>query len=107
MLQEVPATAGRRFFLISNTGSLLDTFHGYEKARKGDWMKVQTDFLKAMEESGESVIPFHDASFSMFNIAMIDNLLMAQQIFDRMLARERWQPCTYAECRYHCPIFRN
>src|ERR1019366_4142327 len=46
-------------------------------------------------------------SFSVFNIAMIDNLGIAEQIFERMLAVDRWQTCHSLECRHHCPIFRN
>ena len=45
--------------------------------------------------------------FSLLNMAMIDNLGVARQIFDRMLAPERWEACVSSPCRHHCPIFKN
>ena len=107
LLKEMLAHDGRRFFLISNTGTMLDTFKVHEKSSGGDWLRIENDLLEAMSTPRLGDIAFHETTFSVFNIAMMDNLGIAQQIFERMLASERWQPCSSAECRHHCPIFRN
>jgi serine/threonine protein kinase len=107
LLAEMLAPEGRRFFLISNTGTMLDTFKAHEQAVNGDWMRIESELLGAISKSGGSDIGFHDGLFSVVNIAMIDNLVIAQQIFERMLRIDRWKTCHSHDCRHHCPIFRN
>ena len=60
-----------------------------------------------MNDSRPSDLPFHEVAFAVVNIAMFDNLGIAEHIFCRMLAAERWQTCASAQCRSRCPIFRN
>jgi serine/threonine protein kinase len=107
LLGEMLDSGAKRFLLVSNTGTMLDTFKVHEQARNGDWVQIESDLLGAMAKSPGSDITFHGTSFSLFNIAMIDNLDIAQLIFRRMLAAERWQACHASECRDYCPIFRN
>lgn len=107
LLGEMLDSEGKRFLLVSNTGTMLDTFKVHEQARNGDWVHIESDLLSAMAKSRGSDIDFHGASFSLFNIAMVDNLDIAEQILQRMLAAERWQACHANECRHYCPIFRN
>src|ERR1019366_5534221 len=98
---------GKRFFLISNTGTLLDTFRDHEQFSRGDWVGIESDLLAAMGKPQGSEIRFHHSFFFVFNMAMIDNLGIAQNIFARMLAPERWQACATCECRPLCPISKN
>jgi len=107
LVAEMLAPEGRRFFLISNTGTMLDAFKSHEQATDGDWMRIESELLGAISKSGGSEFQFHDTLFSVVNIAMIDNLGIAQQIFERMLSVDRWKTCHSHECRHHCPIFRN
>ena len=47
LLAEMLDPAGRRFFLISNTGTMLDAFKAHEEARGGDWVRIESDLLRA------------------------------------------------------------
>ncbi len=105
VLTEMLDPLGGRFFVISNTGTMLDTFKVHEQS--GDWVRIESDLLGAMSNPRPSDIDFHETLFRIVNVAMMDNLGIAEQIFERMLAAERWQACTTAECRPYCPIFAN
>ncbi|MFB3789515.1 MAG: hypothetical protein ACE15F_24420 [bacterium] len=108
LMEEMLDTGGPRFFLISNTGTLLDAFKEY--ADKSDVVNSQTiesDLLEAMDTTEMRSLEFRGVLFWIVNIAMADNLGIARQIFQRMLARERWEKCASADCRIRCPIYRN
>jgi len=96
-----------RFLLISNTGTLLDAFKAHEVNSNGDWVRVESDLLGHMNAACPTPMQFHEAEFVLINVAMMDNLGIAEQIFDRMVAPERWQACETAECKGGCPIYRN
>jgi len=101
------APEGARFFLISNTGTLLDAFKRHQKAAGGDWTRIENDLLQCMEQPDASALIFQTTPFTIINITMMDNLAIAEQIFRRMIAPERWQECAGVPCREHCPIYGN
>jgi len=105
LMQEMLDAGGPCFLLISNTGTLLDTFK--ETARDGNWVGVESDLLGAMNSIESTSVILQDAEFVLANLAMMDNLTIALQIFERMLAEERWAPCRLDSCRDKCPIYRN
>ena len=105
LLEEMLSPAGRRFFVISNTGTLLDAFKAREDV--GDWMRIESDLLGAMSSSTGTDLEFGTTSFCVFNVAMMDNLSIAEKIFERMIAADRWNICRSVECRHVCPIFKN
>lgn len=107
LLEEMLEPAGRRFFLISNTGTLLDAFKTCNASSSGDWVSIESNLLSCMEQPEPTELQFAETSFAIINIAMIDNLGMAEEIFRRMIAAERWQACDDAACHSHCPIYRN
>jgi serine/threonine protein kinase len=107
LIGEMLDNDGPTFLLVSNTGTLLDTFRAQEQQRGGNWAGVESDLLSAMDAIEPSGVPFHDAEFVLLNVAMMDNLPIARQILERMLAPERWAPCQTATCKENCPIFRN
>lgn len=107
VMREILGIAGPRFFLISNTGTLLDAFKTHEIAENGSWTRVESDLLGAMNKASSTEMHFHGTSFVIINVAMIDNLGIAERIFERMLAPGRWEACVSASCRNGCPIYRN
>jgi len=107
LMLEMLDAEGPRFLLISNTGTLLDTFKAQERSAGGDWVGVESDLLGAMNALEPTTVPFHGAEFVLVNVAMMDNLPIAHEIFKRMLAEERWSPCQSAPCSDKCPIFQN
>ena len=97
----------RRFILISNTGTLLDTFVDYERQKSGRWTHVESELLKAMDSVKPRKTCFRKTPFYIVNLSMIDNIGTAEQIFRRMINPERWEICHEHECRHKCPILRN
>ena len=96
-----------RFLLISNTGTLLDTFKAHEASRGGDWVAVEGGLLAAMNDGVPQQFEFNGGTFVVINVAMADNLGIAEKIFERMVDPLRWQSCSSVDCHSSCPIFRN
>jgi len=96
-----------RFFIISNTGTLLDTFRQYEKGLGGDWAATESQILQCMESPRTLPISFHGVTLAVINLSMMDNLRLAEDVFLRMISRERWSSCEQQDCRDNCPIYRN
>lgn len=107
LMSEMLNPDGPVFFLISNTGTLLDTFKSFEHDQGGDIFGIESDLLRRMSCSGRQDFQFHQRPFTLFNLAMHDNLKVARQIFDKMIHQDRWQTCALQPCRETCPIFQN
>jgi serine/threonine protein kinase len=107
LMGEMLEEEGRRFLLVSNTGTLLDAFKQREQQSGGNWVGVESNLLSAMNALEPTTLVFHGAEFVLINLAMMDNLGIAREILERMLDQERWAPCQTAACKQKCPIFRN
>ena len=107
LLSEMLDNCTRRVFLISNTGTLLDTFRDYARMNSGQWTQIESKLLKAMDSAVPKKMRFNKTPFSIINLSMIDNIGIAEQIFRRMINSKRWEICQKHECRHKCPIFRN
>ncbi len=107
LLSEMLDNSTRRFFLISNTGTLLDTFRDYERLNSGQRTQVESELLKAMDSAVPKKMRFYRTPFSIINLSMVDNIGIAEHIFRRMINPERWRICQKQECHHKCPIFRN
>lgn len=106
---------GMSAILISNTGPLLSSFEDvvrtdceaegqdYESIR----LEVQTELLNQLDsnEGGERTIGGY--TFSMINIARIDNISFAGEFLARILNDSLWLPCQTCEKRGKCPICHN
>lgn len=98
----------RRFLLVSNTGTLLDLIKHHPEHFGGDHVSLESQVLDAIStESGEAVLSLGSTKFRVFNLALMDNLGLARQIFAKMLSPDRWMAC--GECVYSttCPIHIN
>lgn len=108
LMREMLGEEEKRFFLVSNTGTLLDAFKAAHEVQDGtDWAGVESQLLSNMDAKEPITMRFEDTAFVMINVAMMENLSIARQIFGRMLAKERWDACEDAPCRTHCPIYKN
>lgn len=105
LLAEMLVAQGKRFLLISNTGTMLDTFRSHENS--GDWAGIESELLAAMGQPQGGTVHFHESAFLVLNMAMIDNLGIARKIFERMLDPDRWLACSSCGDRHHCPIVTN
>ena len=94
-----------RFLLVSNTGTLLDLIKQHPKPFADVPSILESRVLDAISaESGESSLKLGTVAFRVFNLARMDNLCLARQIFEKMLSPERWAVCAARPCRASCPI---
>lgn len=97
-----------RFLLITNTGTLLDLLRSKSEYLGIDAVRLESDILTAISnERGEGELKLGNAEFRVFNLARMDNLYLAREIFEKMIAPERWSDCAGRECRLNCPICLN
>jgi len=107
-LMEEVLSGRRRFLIVSNTGALLDFFQGQRSVHGVSPVKMESDVLTAIgAERGEADLAIGTARFHVINLARIDNLEIARQIFERMIAPQHWAPCADRPCRANCPICLN
>jgi len=97
-----------RFLLVTNTGTLLDLFREHSDFFSMNDVNLESAILNAIsDERGEGVLTLGSTDFQVFNLARMDNLHIARQIFERMLSPERWTECSVRDCRHNCPIYFN
>lgn len=98
----------RRFLIVSNTGALLDFFRGQAEECGVSPVDLESHILTAIsEERGMAELSVGGAAFLVINLARIDNLDIARQIFMRMIDPARWEACADRSCRANCPICLN
>lgn len=107
LIAEMLSENSARFFLVSNTGTLLDAFKARQRDSGGDAVRIESELLAAISTLGREELSLSQTPFSIFNIALVDNLSIAEQIFDRILQADRWKVCETQDCRRSCPIYRN
>jgi hypothetical protein len=107
LLQEM-ASGSRRFLLVSNTGTLIDLARDNSTTFNLDSTTIEERVLKAISaENGEAKLVLGDFRFRVFNLALLDNLSLAEKIFHKMLAPEHWRLCQKCEKYPTCPIALN
>ncbi len=98
----------KRFLVVSNTGALLDLIKKNAGHFGTDPISLESKVLDAIStESGEGELTLGTVEFRVFNLARMDNLGLAQRIFEKMLAPDRWSACAGLPCRSTCPIYTN
>ncbi len=98
----------RRFLIVSNTGALLDLFRSQADACGLSQVQLESKLLIAVgNERGEDVLSLPGADFLVINLARIDNLKIARDIFARMIDPANWTACDGLPCRDSCPICLN
>ena len=98
----------RKYLLISNTGTLMDLLcdsaDSFDKSR----LDIEKKVLDSIDtKHGEGFINLGDVEFRVFNLARLDNLGLARQIFENMLNEEHWNICKHTSCSMTCPIKAN
>ncbi len=98
----------QRFLIVTNTGTLLDLIKKHPGHFDGDEITLESMVVNAISTTtGEGTLEFSSVKFRVFNLALMDNLNLARQIFDKMMAPERWDVCQKKTCRSRCPIYAN
>lgn len=109
LLTRACSAGPERFFIISNTGTLLATFEEMTKANPGQcqWPELENGLLQALSAPPPSEFVFSSGSFDLVNLVQVDNLNATLEIFRRMLDEKAWGPCADQPCRHACPVLKN
>ena len=103
---EKASDSQKRYFLISNTGTLLNIVERLCDDR-ATWLTAQNELLEALEGIGPQDINIGKRLCKIINLSLIDNITTACQVFERMLDPKLWDVCKSNECRDQCPIYTN
>ena len=107
LIEELKA-GQRRFMIISNTGTLLDFFKGNAQAWQINSVEAESRILTAIsQKKGAAEVEFAGVEFIVYNLAYIDNLKLAENIFTRMLEPENWIGCGSCSRESFCPMKHN
>ncbi len=98
----------RNFLIVSNTGALLDLFRSQAASFDMSSVQIESEVLNAIsDETGQHELVLGNSRFLVVNLARMDNLHLAREIFARMVDPTRWTSCADLPCRANCPIYLN
>ena len=106
VLTRACSNSAERFFIVSNTGTLLETFRAMTQ-NSGHWSELEHSLLEALSAKPPASLTHSVGVFDLVNLVQIDNLNTALDIFQRMLDEKSWSPCLSQPCQAACPIYRN
>jgi serine/threonine protein kinase len=106
ILSRACSNTPERFFIISNTGTLLESFRAMTKDA-GQWSELEHSLLEALSANPPSLLTQSAGIFDVVNLVQVDNLNIALDIFQRMLDEKAWGPCMSQPCQKACPVYRN
>lgn len=95
-----------RSLLVSNTGALREFFLSQEKDASRH-VELESSLLGSLSRERDDSFSFRGRPFKIYNLALRDNLPLAQTVLSNMLAPELWTQC--ASCRHQsvCPVHFN
>ncbi|MCX7020199.1 MAG: hypothetical protein NTY46_14675 [Candidatus Sumerlaeota bacterium] len=107
LIKDAVESTDHVFLFVTNTGTLLGAFREYERSHSGDGTVMENRVLEAIDSREPCDLLLSDVPFLTSNLAMHDNLDIAEKVFRRMVDESNWQPCAGLDCAGHCPIRRN
>lgn len=95
-----------RSLLVSNTGALREFFLSQEPDTSRH-VALESDLLTSLSRERDDTFSFRGRRFKIYNLALRDNLSLAQTVLSNMLAPDLWSQC--ASCRHQarCPAHFN
>lgn len=101
-LRRAVEDTANRYLIVSNTGTLLESFRRLTLPRvRAD----ESELLRALESNSPEYLL--DGRFLMINIARTDSIETVCETFVRMLDADNWLSCEQCGCSVDCPIRRN
>lgn len=94
-----------RTLLVSNTGALRDFFLSQEDKSKR--VALETALLSRLSKEQDDTFSFRGRRFKIYNLALRDNLPLAQTVLSNMLAPELWTHCESCRHQKGCPVHFN
>ena len=95
----------RRFVLVSNTGSLLSLIS--KNSDDDQKMLWEDKVLEAMDSSQEKTLELENTIFSVYNLALRNNLDIAKSLWNKMVHAPGWEKCQQCTFAKVCPILKN
>lgn len=104
-LMESLLDSNLRSLLVSNTGALREFFLSQEQDNSRQ-VALESDLLVSLSRERDE-FTFRGRSFKIYNLALRDNLPLAQTVLSRMLAPELWAHCDACRHQKNCPVHFN
>jgi len=100
---------GSSSILVSNTGPLLHTFRRLQDTARlpGSFRDFQSQLLSSMDASEPTSVSLKEYTFTLVNMARVDNVGMAGLLLKKMINDDAWAPCQSCSARNKCPVFNN
>ncbi|MDR9756353.1 MAG: protein kinase [Thermoanaerobacterales bacterium] len=103
IIKDALNNSSNRYLIVSNTGALLECFRDLKN--KNDIKADVSELLNALEaDEPQNIL---NDKFMLINIANMDSIDTASQVFKRMLETDNWLACQKCKFDEKCPIFRN
>lgn len=100
-------TATDRWFIISNTGTLLTNLKRLAEVEGLNWLELEDEALSLLERNEPGVLDRLGVPILIINLARIDNLKTAHQLLEKMIADSHWAHCDECDLGKMCPISIN
>lgn len=97
---------GTRSLLVSNTGALLEFFLSQEPDISRH-VELENTLLGSLSKERDDSFSFKGRPFKVYNLALRDNLPLAEAVLANMLAPDLWASCDTCQHRSQCPILFN
>ena len=95
----------RRYILVSNTGTLLSMIS--RNADESSRMQLEDKVLFSLDSPPGNTLKVSDMRFSVYNLALYDNLDVSMHLWWKMSNASGWEDCTMCPMVETCPIFQN
>lgn len=97
---------GTRSLLVSNTGALLEFFLSQEPDSSRH-VELENALLGSLSKERDDSFSFKGRPFKVYNLALRDNLPLAEAVLANMLAPDLWTSCDVCQHRSRCPVHFN
>ncbi|WP_298067569.1 hypothetical protein [uncultured Mailhella sp.] len=95
-----------RSLLVSNTGALREFFLSQEKDASRH-VELESSLLGSLSREQDDSFSFRGRPFKIYNLALRDNLPLAQTVLSNMLKPELWTQCSACRHQSACPVHFN
>lgn len=95
-----------RSLLVSNTGALREFFLSQEKDASRH-VELESSLLGSLSRERDDSFSFRGRPFKIYNLALRDNLPLAQTVLSNMLKPELWTQCSACRHQSACPVHFN
>lgn len=92
-----------RSLLVSNTGALREFFLSQE-TDESKRVELESSLLSSLSKEQDDSFSFRGRQFKIYNLALRDNLSLAQTVLTNMLAPELWAQCGSCRRQKGCPV---